>query len=604
MDSDAARPRNVNPIEGGPAGGLLEGRVAAYYLLVMLCETEPRGMPGALAHRIKFQRSDEGHAFDDIIVAGAGSDGGPLVLEVQAKRTLDLTESDKVYGKLIAQIATARDDEQVVLAAALGRSSTRIERDYQELLGRARKLSSGESLRRALDAPRVMNQAMRDLADATAAQLRAAGASADDNMLWRVLRRLQILVFDYEAPGSLSQSLALTLAALALPPAERHRARDLWDALVVKALSYDAAGGELTRDELADWLRTTRGIVLAGRASSTRARRRMADHSAAAIAAIDDRVGSVHLDRPERLAAIQGLLRESRLLQVVGESGTGKSALLKAMAKASSPETMPLFLTPTRIEGGGWLALSDRLGYADSAESYLSELAASGADLVFIDGLDRVTDATAQETVRDLLLAAARVPAIRVVATTGLDFLSPEQRAWLPPGIEFAMQAATYRIDALEDDEAATLAESDPRLAMLLDSIQARPLPTLPMTSSRRWSRFPMRASTKRWRILCPRPTGSSGMSKRCQPRTPSHCAKRPSNGSRRLRLGAGARMRWWTRSRVRSPVRCRHFSSTPRWRSLAAAASFLPMARRCALRLPIWRALCGVRPGTASLLA
>ena len=145
--------RNIAPTEGGPTGGQLEAKIGAYYMLAMLCESEARGLPGGVARLVKFQRGYEGHALDDIVVEGVDAAGTPVALEIQAERTLDFTASDEQFAKLIAQIAgAAGDPPPVPLAAAISRTSAKIERHYHQLLLLARKMSSGEGLRRALDA--------------------------------------------------------------------------------------------------------------------------------------------------------------------------------------------------------------------------------------------------------------------------------------------------------------------------------------------------------------------------------------------------------------------------------------------------------------------
>jgi hypothetical protein len=150
--------RNIAPTEGGPSGGQLEAKIGAYYMLAMLCESEARGLPSAVARLVKFQRGYEGHALDDIVVEGVDAAGAQVSLEIQTKRTLDFTASDDQFAKVIAQIVGAPDDlPQAPLAAAIGRTSAKIERHYHQLLLLARKMSSGDVLRRALGAPRVVS---------------------------------------------------------------------------------------------------------------------------------------------------------------------------------------------------------------------------------------------------------------------------------------------------------------------------------------------------------------------------------------------------------------------------------------------------------------
>ena len=467
--------RNTNPNEGGPAGAQLEAKIGAYYLLALLGETEPRGMPGAVAQKVKFQRTYEEYALDDIIVLGVDAAGLSVSLEIQSKRTLEFTAGDVKFAKVIAQIVRAGDAHAAPVAAAVSASNSKIEREYHQLLQRARKLSSGADLRRALDAPRVMNQGMVAFAGAVRDLIAAAGGEATDDALWRVLRRLQILVFDFESPGALSNQLVEALCRGALGPAATARHRDLWEALIVKALSYDADGGEITRAELVAWLASEKGLLVEPARDMRLARQRFGDASDLALAAIDDSIAGVTVDRAARVAAVADQLDTARFVEIKGRSGSGKSAILKALAEQERIEGRPLVLTPPRTPGGGWLTLSTHIGFKGTPTEFLTELAASGCTTLFIDSLDRITDAGVQATIVDLLHGCASTPGMRVAATVGYDFTA-EQRAWIPEGLIAALGYGSVLIGTLDEDEASALADADPRLSQLLRNPNAADL--------------------------------------------------------------------------------------------------------------------------------
>lgn len=467
--------RNTNPNEGGPGGGQLEAKVGAFYFLCMLAESEPRGLPGCTATKVKFQRTYEEHALDDVIVIGESADGEPQTLEIQSKRTLDFTASDAAFGKVIAQVVRAGEGHTAPIAVAIARTSAKIERHYHQLLQLARKCSSAAALRGALDASRVANQGMRDFAAAVGAQIAQAGGEADDETVWRLLRRFEILVFDFESPGAISNLLVESLCRLVLTETDVSRHGDLWDALLAKALSYDADGGEITRTELVDWLRSERGLELRPGRELKTARRRFGDASDAALEAIDDTIAGFRLDRSDRVLAVAEQLESARFVEIVGGPGCGKSAILKALAERERMEGRPLVLTPARTPSGGWLTLSAQIGFRGSPPEFLTEMAASGCSTLFIDSLDRFTDPGVQATIVDLIRGAAKVPGLRVAASVGPDF-SEEQRQWLPAGAIAILGRTTAYVGELNDDEAVVLAAADRRLAQLLNNPQAKPL--------------------------------------------------------------------------------------------------------------------------------
>lgn len=134
-----SEPNASSPSASGPAGALFEGQVAAHYLLTMLAEADPRGLPGVLAERIELQRASEGYPLDDVIVRGLTRAGDPAVLEVQVKRTITFAPADAVFKDVVAQLALAFQnldilDERHQFAVATERTSFKITGPYQDVL--------------------------------------------------------------------------------------------------------------------------------------------------------------------------------------------------------------------------------------------------------------------------------------------------------------------------------------------------------------------------------------------------------------------------------------------------------------------------------------
>jgi hypothetical protein len=137
--------------------------------------------------------------------------------------------------------ATARYE----MAVAIARTSTRIERECQQVLQWARRLSDGASFAAHMQRAGFASNGMREFVDAFRHHLTATDAPTDDETVWRLLRRLQILVFDFEAPGSDYDHRARERSRTVLAPDQTSRAADLWSILTDEALSYDAVGGEV-----------------------------------------------------------------------------------------------------------------------------------------------------------------------------------------------------------------------------------------------------------------------------------------------------------------------------------------------------------------------
>jgi hypothetical protein len=245
----------TNPASSGPAGSHFEGQVGAHYLLSMLTGTEPRGLPGTTIERVEFQRAPEGRPLDDVIVHAHDACGAPAVLEIQVNRSIFFSPSDPVFRSVVGQIveASKRPDfwtTRYELAIATARTSRKIDGAYQDVLTWARQIGDAAIFMARIGRRGSANDDMHKFVHTFKSHLRDAGSPHDDEIVWKLLQKLQILVFHFTAQGSASKALAKERAVRALHVEDAMRAGNLWTSLVNLALQVAASGGDRTRDRL------------------------------------------------------------------------------------------------------------------------------------------------------------------------------------------------------------------------------------------------------------------------------------------------------------------------------------------------------------------
>jgi hypothetical protein len=386
----------TSPASSGPAGSHFEGQVGAYYLLSMLTGAEPRGLPGAVIDHIELQRAAEGRALDDIIVYAHDARGDPGVLEIQVKRSITFAPGDPIFRAVVGQIveASRRSDfwtSRYELAIATARTSRKIDGAYQDVLTWARQLTDAATFMARIVRAGSANDDMRTFVQTFKAHLHDAGSRDDDEMVWGVLRKLQILVFDFTAQGSASEELAKERAVRALHPDDTLRAGTLWKTLVELALQVAASGGDRTREGLIEDLRR-QSFRLAGDWRYSSARAALAEASRNALADISDRVGEVMLTRHERIVAVHAALDSGRYIEIRGDAGVGKSGVLKHFAEQIATEAPVIVLSPNRTTPNGWTAMRAVLGFDGTARDLLTDLAGDGGAILFVDNLDFFND--------------------------------------------------------------------------------------------------------------------------------------------------------------------------------------------------------------------
>jgi hypothetical protein len=187
---------------------------------------------------------------DDVIVHAIDVSGNPAVLEIQVKRTISFTLSDAVFRKVVGQIAeTSRRPDfwsgGVEMAIATSRGSRKIDGPYQDVLALARQIGDASTFAAQLKLAGTANDDIRAFVKTFQSHLRDEGSPYDDATTWQLLRRLQILTFDFAAPGSVSEDLARERLARTLHPDDASHVDALWGNLI--DLAINVAGQPLTR---------------------------------------------------------------------------------------------------------------------------------------------------------------------------------------------------------------------------------------------------------------------------------------------------------------------------------------------------------------------
>lgn len=469
-DCEDKTPIATSPASSGPAGAHFEGQVGAFYLLSMLTGAEPRGLPGTMFDRVELQRAAEGHPLDDVIVHAHNALGSPAVLEIQVKRSITFTPKDPIFRAVVDQIARASQKAEFrvscyELAIATERTSGKIGA-YQDVLTWARHLGDATTFTARINRPGSANDDMRTFVHTFKTHLHNGGVPDDDETVWFLLSRLQILMFDFTFPGSVSETLVKERAAHALHPDDTLRASAFWGALVDLTLQVAASGGDRTRDRLIEDM-TSRSFRLAGAQRYTTVRAALAEYSKNAISDISDHIGGVLLTRHEHIGAIHAALDDGRYVEIRGDAGVGKSGVLKHFAQQVAIESQVIVFSPSRTITKGWTAMRAVLGFDGTARDLLVDIAAGGGATLFIDNLDLFNDEE-RRTVVDIIREAAGVPGFSVIVTARRNF-GIEEPNWLPAEILDRLgRAEPVMINELTDAEVGEIKHAAPALSSLL----------------------------------------------------------------------------------------------------------------------------------------
>jgi hypothetical protein len=302
------------------------------------------------------------------------------------------------------------------------------------------------------------------------------GADMRNGML---LRAVRVANYDFGRVDSESEKNAVALCQQAVRSGTRRDASVLWRELQRVARKYRPASGSLDLEGLLDELRGTASLkahpdyrhdwdVLA------EASRSWADDT-------KDVIGTgLHIPREEFRQEVLRAANEARLLVVLGESGIGKSALLKDLSRAPELEGRPVFYLDA------WeIAHPEQSGRAARLNHSLEEILPTQAGawaLLVVDRLDRLTDADEFKRVgrvlKSLRFAAPSSP-WRVGVTCREPSWSGVGRHLSEAGVEL-QPARSIHLGGFTQEDIATIASKLPELASLLSRSELSPVVSKP----------------------------------------------------------------------------------------------------------------------------
>lgn len=450
--------------------------MVAFCLATTVCEVAFRGLRAEFVTSVSTQRADFGRHLDDVILRGPRPDGRDATLHLQAKKTLSFTKSDENWKEVVVAAWKTVSEKEYDLArdrvgAVIGTYSSLADKHYQSVLTWASESSDAASFIERIEQKDYSHEAKR----AFAANVRDIltehlSRAATDDEVWLLLRTFVILHFDFQNQGSRDEALAIDLLGR-LTNSNRTEAARIWDHLIAKAGALVPAGGNATRESLGISLEAE-GIAIGSSKGAIADITALNRESMRAAADIKDTIRGLRIHRADAYEKVREALSEARFVQINGEPGCGKSAVLKRLIEESASVGPVFVLKDSRIHPRGWSSYASIVGVSDDIAFLIREFARGGDAILFIDGIDKIAEPSAQLTVNDILraiVASEDLTGWRVLVTIREQNLK-HLETWLDPIVLRMLPIKTVNVGPLTDEELTFVAKSFPRLGPLLSS--------------------------------------------------------------------------------------------------------------------------------------
>lgn len=472
--ADAIGRGTASPELTGGAGFTFEDGVAAFYLAALLSESPARGMGAAVARTVRLQRGALGEPLDDVVVE---CDDGDVqrTLRVQVKRSFafSATPSNAAFYDIVSRTQETIEAEGFRIgldrcAVATEEIAVAQARHLRSTCDWARDSATAADFLARIGTVGLAAEAKRNLvSDCRKGLKQHLGVEPSDEQVFQFYRHFVLLRFDILGEGARDEDFALDRIGAALSDADRSATFEVWNRLRVVTREASGAAGSFGITTLRERLggsqrfgtrRSLRGDLI-----------KVAAEGQLALAGIRRDIDGFTLARDELVEQVLSAADEHRIVQIVGQPGTGKSALLRAFAETAASSGSTLVLTADRLMSGGWPAFAQRHQISvGELDDLLLEMAAGGDPVLVIDGLDRVKRED-RDVILDIIRPILSDPALRAwrlvctVRDGSLEYL----RQWLPAEF-FSGGSAVVEARSLSDTEANQVADALPRLRALL----------------------------------------------------------------------------------------------------------------------------------------
>ncbi len=301
----------------------------------------------------------------------------------------------------------------------------------------------------------------------TRAAVRELLSSRDDGYEWDFLRHFIALKSDVIDDLSPDAVTSINNLSEILTKGEQ-KAPVLWTDLCNHAKFGGKLAAVWTRATLLNSLSSRFDLV--GAPKFSRDLEKLHNHVQIGLRQIHDEIGGHKIHRAQIVQKIRDGLLKSRLANITGLPGCGKSVVLKEFAVEEAMVGPIIFLKSDRLSGASWASYASNLGLQHTnIHDLLIEIGAVGTPTVFVDGVDRIKVEHRQVLldVLDAVFFDKRHANWNVVVTSrdqGLESF----RNWLSPALVNKGGFTDVSVGPLSNDEATELAKAVPSLRALL----------------------------------------------------------------------------------------------------------------------------------------
>jgi hypothetical protein len=376
----------------GGKGFEYEDSVGAWFLLQLLAGRQPLGPEYGIVTSVSFQTKESGWLLDDLLVVlSERGRGHSFAVSVKRHRQVTQRGFSKEFVRALWEqwLHTGSDcfeKSQDLLGLVTGQLADTVKDGWNALLQEAMTTPPARLVAR-LQTPGQASAVERNLFASLQCppDLRQLGKTSENDAA-EFISRVRLLHLDFREEPSSDEVSSISSCQTVLRSGDSSEAALLWRAIVGLATSLRTSGGSarlqdvirLLRDQFRlkdypdyehDWVQLSR----------------VSDEMAATVRC---EIGGHTLPRIRDLEKIRAGMQKVRVFALLGESGCGKSAIAKELARDSGESRRYVWLNAEILDQPDMLSLERRLGLSNPINDVMNAIVAPQGTLV-LDAVDR-----------------------------------------------------------------------------------------------------------------------------------------------------------------------------------------------------------------------
>ena len=388
----------LNPFSTGGGGTNFEQKVATFYMVHLLSNKIPPGLID-LIKKIKYQQIHR--PIDDLVITYVENNSNKT-LSLQMKHRIKFTKSNNDFNDIIKKCWEIfckdlnQDCEKFGIGIGVFDSKISLYNEMQNIANNSSDETDFMTKQNLLSKPK------RELFNLIKNKItQHKGKEPSNYEMWKFIKHFVIIHFDFEHESSKDVTYSINLLKDILRDNDIFTAKLLLSHLFSIAVEYNTTMGTIDYNSL---LRKCENFDIKQNLDPNIIH--LDNQTKSSLDSIKDTIDNdIKLPRTDKLNKIHKVIADNDFIILKGESLTGKSVLLKMLAKEYTREGKCIFFKTNKLEQNSLQSYLHQLNINIDFQKLLTYFEDIDKKCIFIDGLEYVEDLGKKNIIFELICA-------------------------------------------------------------------------------------------------------------------------------------------------------------------------------------------------------